>query len=88
MDSFEFNKIAGAVLMTALIVTVIGHIGDILVPAPEEGPHAALAAAAGAGTAPAPAQQAAAPAASAPIAPLLAKANTAEGEKTAKDCQT
>ncbi|HEY6335112.1 MAG TPA: cytochrome c family protein [Alphaproteobacteria bacterium] len=86
MDSFEFNKIAGSVLMTLLIVTVIGHIGNILVPEPAEGAKSVLAAPEGASAAPT--QEANAPAAIPPIEPLLAKANPAAGEKTAKVCQT
>jgi cytochrome c len=86
MDSFEINKVAGAALMTLLIVTVIGHVGNILVPEPAEGAHSALASAKGTGAAPT--QQANAPAAIQPIAPMLAKANPAEGEKIAKVCQT
>ncbi|MCF4165821.1 cytochrome c family protein [Zavarzinia compransoris] len=35
MDSFEFNKIAGAVLGSVLVLLVIGNIGNALV-APEE----------------------------------------------------
>ncbi|HYB11774.1 MAG TPA: cytochrome c family protein [Alphaproteobacteria bacterium] len=86
MDSFEFNKIAGAVLMTLLIVTVIGHIGNFLVPEPAEGAHSVLAVATPEGTAPT--QQANAPAGPAEIGPMLAKANPTEGAKAAKVCQT
>lgn len=85
MDSFEFNKYAGAVLMTLLIVTVIGHVGDILVPEPEAGHGIAVAATT---AKPAATQQAAAPAELKPIAPFLAKASLQDGAKTIKKCET
>ena len=85
MDSFEFNKIAGAVLMTALIATVIGHVGDFLVPEAESGKlHIVIA---GAPAESATTQTASAPA-EVPIAELLATANAKDGAAAAKVCET
>jgi cytochrome c len=84
MDSFEFNKVAGAVLMTVLIATVIGHVGDILVPEPAVGKtHLAIAGLPAAGTT----EQAKAPAPQ-PLPVLLAKADVKEGAKVVKACET
>jgi cytochrome c len=87
MDSFEFNKIAGAFLMTLLIVTVIGHVGDIIIPKPEEGGKPSIYFASG--------QAASQPAGSAtaekqpqPFAAFLAKANAEQGARIAKTCET
>ena len=85
MDSFEFNKIAGAVLGTALGVMAIGIIADIIFTPPrpakpgfeiavaETGGETGGAAAGGA-------------AAEEPIAVRLAKADPKAGEATAKVC--
>jgi cytochrome c len=85
MDSFEWNKVIGAVLMTLLITTVIGHAGDILVPEPEAGHHVKIE---GAAASAQPTQEAAAPAAIQPIAPFLTKANLDQGKSAAKVCTT
>lgn len=85
MDSFEWNKVIGAVLMTLLITTVIGHAGDILVSEPEPGHHVKIE---GVAASAQPTQAAAAPAAIQPIAPFLAKANLDQGKNAAKVCQT
>ncbi len=85
MDSFEWNKVIGAVLMTLLITTVIGHAGDILVPEPEAGHHVKIE---GAAASAQPTQEAAAPNAIQPIGPFLAKANLDQGKSAAKVCQT
>jgi cytochrome c len=79
MNSFEFNKIAGAFLMSLLIITVIGHIGNFIIPKPvvshEDAGHEVNAEA----------QTAAAPAAPAkPIAELLKTASAEEGAKIFK----
>ncbi len=82
MASQEANKIAGAVLMAGLIAMASGFIARTLVhPAPlkelafaVEKPDAA------------PAQAAAAPAEIPPVTPLLAKADLAAGEASAKKC--
>jgi cytochrome c len=86
MDSFEFNKIAGAVLGTLLFVMGLGIFSDALfartklakpgydLPAAAEGAeHGAPAAA----TAP-----------SVPLPDLLAKADPAKGAALAKQCAT
>ncbi|HUC60775.1 MAG TPA: c-type cytochrome [Alphaproteobacteria bacterium] len=84
MDSFEFNKIAGAVLMTALVATVIGHIGDILVPEAEGGKtHIEIAGVPAPGT---PTQVASVP--TVPFDQLLATASAKSGEADAKVCET
>ena len=79
MNTFELNKIAGALLMALLVTTVIGHLGNILVhpkmPAQNAYVVAGVGAEAKGGT-----QTAAAPAALAPIAPLLAAANPEAGK--------
>ena len=85
MNTFELNKIAGALLMALLVTTVIGHLGNILVhpkmPAQNAYVVAGVGAEAKGGT-----QTAAAPAALAPIAPLLAAANPEAGKATFKQC--
>jgi len=85
MDSFEINKYLGAGLMALLIVTVIGHLGDALVPEEiEAGHHIQIA---GVSAAPAPAQVASAPAELKPIEPFLAKAKVADGQRVAGQCK-
>ena len=75
----EANKIAGAFLMSLLIILVIGHIGDFLVPAPKvERGHDAAAGHGGAKSAGAPAPAAAQ---ATPIADRLKVAVSGEGEK-------
>lgn len=84
MDSFELNKIAGALLGTLLFVMGLGMLGDVIfaphkpvvagyaLPAAEEAPKAG-----------------AAPAAAAPTVPLpqlLAKADAKKGEAQVKAC--
>ncbi len=83
MDSFELNKIAGAVLGTLLLVMGLNVISGILfTPKPAGDAGYALPApqeeAAGAG------QQAAAPAEPLPV--LLAKADPAKGQAAARKC--
>jgi len=87
MDSFELNKIAGGLIAAALLAMVIGKVSGMLVhSAPPAKPVFAAvdeAAAPAAGGAAAPAQ------AIEPIAPLLAKANPANGEAAfGKRCAT
>jgi cytochrome c len=85
MDSFEFNKFAGALLATLLFVMGLGLFSDAIFsnPAPHK-PGYALPGAEeshGAGAA------AAAPAAE-PLPVLLAKADAKKGEALAKACAT
>lgn len=76
MDSFELNKIAGAVIGACLLAMVVGKIsGGIVHPTAPAKPVFEAA-----DEAPATATAAAAPVALEPIAPLLAKANLANGE--------
>lgn len=84
MDSFELNKMAGALLGTVFFVFSVGLMSDALFSkeAPEK-PGYALEAAEG--DAPA-GEAAAAPAAAEPISPLLAKADAAVGETIFKKC--
>lgn len=82
MDSFEFNKIAGAVLGTLLLVMGLGIVADSIfhdvepetpgyvVDVPEDGAETQTAAA--------PAEE--------PIAVLLASASVDDGESVAKKC--
>jgi cytochrome c len=84
MDSFEFNKIAGALLGSLLLVLVLGQIGHGLVG--DHMPEKPAYAVAVAETA-APAEAAAtAEAAPEPISPLLVKASATNGEAIAKKC--
>jgi cytochrome c len=84
MDSFEFNKYAGAVLSGLLTMTVIGFLGNALVkPHHLEEPAYKIAVAEPTQGG---AQQAAAPAGPEAIAPLLASANAQAGQAVAKQC--
>jgi cytochrome c len=87
MDSFEFNKIAGAVLGTALGIMALSIISEMIYAQPESGkpgyvvavaqPPAGGAAAGGTAASTGPV---------APIAVLLASADVANGESVAKKC--
>jgi cytochrome c len=83
MDSFEFNKYAGAVLTGLLTMTVIGFIGNAVVHPKklEQNAFPVAVAEPTQGT-----QQAAAPAAIEPIDALLASADVKAGEAVAKAC--
>lgn len=84
MDTFELNKIAGAVLGSALFLMVINEVGNILVHPErlEENVIGIEAAEEGADTA-----AAAAPAEpEVPLPVLLAEADAAEGAKVARKC--
>jgi cytochrome c len=83
MDSFELNKIVGAVLFTLLVVMSLGiFAGEIYAPAVPEKPGFVIEVAeetsGGGGAAAAPQDP--------PIATLLASANVAAGEAVAKKC--
>jgi cytochrome c len=85
MDSFELNKVLGAVLATCLFVLALNIVAHALftAPKPEKQGYAIAAAEPTAadkgGAAPAAAQ-------SEPIETLLAKASTERGEASAKKC--
>lgn len=79
MHTLEINKIVGAILMTALVATVISFLGNVLVP---EGGHGPVAHAPTAGeTAPTAAPK---PEKELPLGNLLAAASAEKGEKIAK----
>jgi cytochrome c len=83
MDSFEFNKIAGAFLLALLTTTVIGYAGNMLVQPKKLETNAfavevtAVAAAPAGGAAPAVAKPD-------PVAPLLASASVDAGKTVAQ----
>ena len=70
MSGFELNKIMGAILSAALLVMVIGIIGDVLVKPKQHTSSVVVADA---------------PSAE-PIGPLLAAANVEAGKKQANKC--
>ncbi|MEQ8283951.1 MAG: cytochrome c family protein [Parvibaculum sp.] len=83
MDSFELNKIAGAVLASVLVIMGVATLTDFLYAPKEANPQAYAVAAledgeAGAG--------AAAPQEEVPLATLLAAADPASGERLARQC--
>lgn len=83
MDSFELNKIAGAVLGTLLFVMSIGMLASaVFAPQKPAVPGYALAGAEEAK----PAAEAAAAAPSVPLPELLAKADAARGQTAARAC--
>ncbi len=83
MDGFELNKIAGAILVTALTVTVIGHVGDILIPteAADHGEGASQMAAVPSGAGAAKPEKT-----EEPLPVRLAQATVEEGEGVARRC--
>lgn len=84
MDSFELNKIIGAVLATCIFVLVTNFTANALfAPQAPEKPGFAIAAKEEAGGA---AKEAAAPAASEPIEKLLQTASVEKGAAAAKKC--
>ena len=85
MDSFELNKMAGAVLGTLLFVMGLGVVSDILFAAPHPAKPGYDLPAAGeshGGGAAAPAE------AAVPLPTLLAKADPKKGEGLVKACTT
>ena len=82
MDSFEFNKIAGAVLFSLLVVMGLGVLSDTVfnVPAPEKPGYAVEVAATDTGAA---TQEVAK---ETPLAQLLAAANVEKGQKGFRKC--
>ena len=83
MDSFEFNKIAGAVLGTCLLVLGLKNVAGVVfhTEAPEKAGFMIATASADSGDA-----KPAEPAAMVPIGKLLASADKSKGEATAKAC--
>ena len=84
MSSFELNKIVGSVLLCALIMLVIGKIGDNLVGVGQGGHEAAGPVVAAIPAAPVPA---AAPAPEVPFAVLLANGDANRGKKVFNKCK-
>ena len=77
MSGFELNKIMGAILSAALLVMVIGIIGDVLVKPKQHTSSVVVA------DAPSAAQE---EEKLEPIGPLLAAANVEAGKKQANKC--
>jgi cytochrome c len=85
MDSFEFNKIAGAVLGTALVVFGLNELSKIIYHAPEpEKPGFAVEVAEAPGSGEAAAETPAAPAES--LGTLLASADATKGQAVFQAC--
>ena len=84
MDSFEVNKILGAVLFTCLVLLALNiTAGALFTPEPPKKPGYEIAVQEEPAGAPA-----AAPAAEEPIEQALANADPKRGQQTAKVCQT
>ena len=82
MDSFELNKIIGAILGTLLFVMGVGFLAEaIYSPIEDRGPGYALPEPEGAVTAEGPTEEAAVP-----LAVLLASANAEQGATAARKC--
>ena len=79
MSSFEINKIVGAILAVALVVMVVGIIGDALVN-PSDKKDAVVVATAPVVIAKKEKKKLE------PIGPILAKADLEKGKKVAKQC--
>ena len=79
MSSFEINKIVGAILTVALVVMVVGIIGDALVN-PSDKKAAVVVASAPVVIAKKEQKKLE------PIGPILAKADIEKGKKVAKQC--
>ena len=85
MSSYEWNKVAGAILLSGLIAMMVGFLSRELVhPEREAELHYALVQPGE--KAPTGAAKQEAPKELPPVAPLLAKADLAAGEATAKKC--
>lgn len=85
MDSFEFNKVAGAFLAALLTATIIGYVGNFLV-APKRLDKNVFVVAVAEPKADTSQAAAAAPAAVEPIAGLLKTANVDAGKAIFKQC--
>ena len=84
MDSFEFNKIAGAVLFTLLVYIAIDNLGAIIFSTEPANPKAYIIE--GVVADGAPTSTAIATPKAVPIGELLATASTEKGERVAKKC--
>ncbi len=83
MDSFEFNKFAGAVLGSVLFILAVSMLADALYETEEANPQAyAVAALEEGGEGGGAAEEAK----EVPLATLLAQADVARGEKASKKC--
>ena len=80
MSGIEINKIAGAILTAALLAMVVGILGDALVKPREHAPADIQVAERAPAAAP---EKKELP----PIAPLLAKADVAAGQREANKCK-
>jgi cytochrome c len=86
MDSYEFNKIAGALLTALLVTTAIGFVGNALIhPVKLEKPVYVVAGVEAKSEAPA--AGASASAEIEPVSALLASANAEAGKAIFKQCQ-
>lgn len=83
MDSFELNKIAGAVLASVLVILGVANLTSLLYAPKEANPQAYAVASLDEGEA---GPSAAEPAEEVPLATLLAAADPASGERLARQC--
>jgi len=83
MDFYEFNKVAGGLLLAGVVTIFIGIFGNTLVPKQDGGHGAAPHEADMAAAAPAARSE---PAGPEPIAGMLAEADIARGESITKKC--
>jgi len=86
MNALELNKIAGAILVTGLVLMIVNKVGDTFFSRGGHG-EAAVSASSG-GTAPAAEKQAQTAAPIEPIGPLLASADLSAGQNGFKKCAT
>lgn len=84
MDSFELNKIAGAILFTLLVYLGVQNLGDIFFATEDANPEAYIVE--GVVEDGAPAQVAAVDEVEVPINELLLTASVEKGEKVSKKC--
>lgn len=85
MDSFELNKIIGAILGTLLFVMGVGFLAEAVYEPRETGPGLSLPVPEGTAVAEGGAEE---PAAETPIAVLLASADAEAGQAAARKCQS
>ena len=85
MDSFELNKIIGAILGTLLFVMGVGFLAEAVYEPREAGPGLSLPEPEGTAHSDGPAEE---EAVAVPIGVLLASADVAAGQNAAKKCQS